>query len=123
MNSFNGQPNVTRIDGKNWLVVEPLVYLDTQERVWVIPAGFVTDFASAWIGRWALLPRSALYCGAAVLHDYLYKRGVTTRKEADQLYHEAMLSEGISKFNARKAYIGVRIGGWAAWRKHRRTAA
>lgn len=120
MNGFVGALHVTRIDGTRWLVTEAVVYRDASGSMWSVPAGFVTDFASAWIGRWSLLPRKALYCASAVLHDYLYHLGVTTRAHADRLYREAMLSEGISTFHAWKAYLGVRAFGWAPWNTHRK---
>ncbi len=91
----------------------------------VVPAGFVTDFAS--------IPRAALWyvddddpciLFPSVIHDYLYtRRGdlglgsrVTfSREQADQVLREAMLVCGARKAQAFVVYLAVRARGGSRW--------
>ncbi len=55
---------------------------------------------------------------AAVLHDWIYKthwRNLYTRKQADQIFYEAMLVGKTPRWKAKLMYYGVRLFGWAAW--------
>ena len=57
---------------------------------------------------------------AAVLHDYLYSKDCTlpyNRKQADDMFYQAMISNGTSKARACLIYRGVRIGGTSSWKK------
>lgn len=91
----------------------------------VVPAGFVTDFAS--------IPRAALWyvddddpciLFGSVIHDYLYTRHgdlglgtrvIFTREQADQVLREAMLVCGARKAQAAVVYAAVRLGGGSHW--------
>jgi len=87
-----------------------------------IPRGFRTDFASVPRLFWQIIPPVGLYGKAAVVHDYLcsqrwiYKKnglgwelyGVT-RREADQIFREAMKVLGVGKIKRNIMYLGVRL--------------
>ena len=45
--------------------------------------------------------------------------GRRTRKEADNIFYEAMLVGGTKEWKARVMYYSVRIGGWLAWKGDR----
>jgi hypothetical protein len=93
----------------------------------VVPAGFELDFDSipripvlhAWLEGRAQR--------AAVPHDWLYyagqrtpEGGPVTRREADRIMLDAMVECGLPRRHRWPIWLGVRAGGWAPWRKHRR---
>ncbi len=53
---------------------------------------------------------------AAVLHDYLYKNHLVSRRMADLIFYEAMLVGGTLKWKAKVMYYAVRSWGWLAWK-------
>lgn len=55
-----------------------------------VPIGFVTDFASIPKCFQWLFPQIGKYGKAAVLHDYLYDKGIGTKERADYIFYEAM---------------------------------
>lgn len=74
----------------------------------IVPKGTKTDFASVPRGfRW-LISRVGKYGKAAVLHDYLCGLEGFPRKEADQIFLEAMKALGVGWFKRRTMYFGVR---------------
>lgn len=82
-----------------------------------VSANFITDFASIpWV-FWTFLPYWGKYGKAAVIHDYLYQNHSRTRKDADSIFHEAMLVSGTMKWKATILYWAVRLFGWSAWRR------
>jgi len=93
-----------------------------------VPAGFLTDYASVPRILWNLIPPTGKYTYAAVVHDYLYAGHngqhiyKVTRKQADAVFLDAMLSVGVSKPLAYTMWAGVRVGGWVGWgRSHPKT--
>ena len=93
--------------------------------------GFETDFASIprllW---WLWPPMGGDYDGAALIHDCLYKTGYVSRNngttrtiqrnEADLIMLEGMAVSDTPLPTRRAIYRGVRLGGFIAWRKHRK---
>lgn len=106
-----------------FLLQTPLVYRSRILGRIRVPAGFATDFASIPRLLWIVLPPVGAYDRAAVVHDYLYADGLCTREEADAVLLEAMRASGVSEGTAGVIYRGVRIGGWWAWRQHRKQDA
>lgn len=126
------------IDGRTWRLTAGFRYHlgtpDGDEAV-VIPAGFVTDFASIPRALWPLLPPTGAYGKAAVVHDWLYERRVVVRVatpsfpvvlrlvdrgEADGVLSEAMAVIGVGRLTRWTIHAGVRAGGWVPWRAYRR---
>lgn len=109
--------------GEYWTVLQPLIYdSDVACKVFIVPTGFVTDFASV-----PRLPLAFLLTGdsaheAAVVHDFLYSRGVVDRQTADAVFKEAAIASGESGWKATLMHLGVRMGGWIAWNNHRQAA-
>lgn len=138
MASFTTPLDVRYIDGCKWEVLSPFEYhlgaLGSTERV-LIPAGFITDFASIPRALWAVLPPVGNYGKAAVVHDWLYQMRIITvlwpdpatavgsrlcnRGEADHTLLEAMQVLGVGWFTRSTIYAGVRSGGWHSWNKYR----
>jgi hypothetical protein len=123
------------INGREWLLCTSFEYrlgeLHGGEFVRV-GAGFRTDFASIPRGLWNLWPPTGSYTPAALIHDCLYKTAYVTRDdgttrtidrgEADHIFLEAMEVLGVGRFTRWCIHRGVRLGGWAAWKKHRQAA-
>lgn len=103
------------LDRKFSRVAQPLVYAtripNARGALLVVPVGFVTDFASIPRLLWALLPRDGSYQPAAVLHDWLYTEDVS-RKDADDIFLEAMEACGTCGPVRRAIWLGVRLCGW-----------
>lgn len=103
--------------GDKWVLYTDLVYNDPEFGLIAIPAGFKTDFAS--------VPRIPLIfemCGdmgqaAALVHDFLYTEGHTTRAQTDKIFLNILLTTGVGKVRAYAMYAGVRSFGWMFWRK------
>lgn len=78
----------------------------------LIPAGYVTDFAS--VPRVPILFEmfGGLANKAAALHDWLYTVHSRPREWCDSVLRAAMLATGFSHFQAEAFYLGVRaVGG------------
>lgn len=110
-------------EGDSWRILRPLIYeSDMACKMFIVPEGFVTDFASV-----PRLPLAFLLTGdsaheAAVVHDYLYYRGVVDRRTADAVFKEAAIASGEPAWKATMMHWGVRLGGWIAWNNHRQAA-
>lgn len=109
----------------------------------VVPAGLVTDWASAPWGVRNLFPKYGNTNHPAVIHDYLYRGGyllhvylwrseatgevtvhwtkeLPTRAQADAIFKEACQVKGVPGWKLELGYAGLRIGGGLAWaRGHR----
>ena len=105
-------------DAKYWVLRDSLRYGDL-----IIPAGFVTDFASVPRLFWTLFPRTGRYLVAAIVHDYLYWTQTATREEADQVFLAAMKRAGVNEVQASAMYYTVRLTGDLAWTANARDKA
>jgi hypothetical protein len=105
-------------NGENWIVKQDLVYQigDTNATI-VVPAGFVTDFASIPppLGVFGLSPVGQ-YGRAAVIHDYLYWTQVCAKDQADNLLLVAMKESDVGWFKEHVVHLGVSWFGGFAWR-------
>ena len=102
---------------------------------YVIPQGFVFDGASIpkFLHTW-LSPTGVLLMGGLV-HDYAYKyatllksgkkktMGTIDQKKADQIFRDINIEQNGFHFLNYLAYWALRIGGFVAWNKHRKTNA
>lgn len=117
MDRFPLPLQVELIDRTRWRLLAPFSYLDPELGQQEAPAGFTTDFAS--------VPREpltfALIGGyghaAAVIHDWLYRSGRLTRRDADAVFRRALRSSGIARWRAWLMWAGVRIGGSRRYRR------
>ncbi|WP_250538175.1 MULTISPECIES: DUF1353 domain-containing protein [unclassified Caballeronia] len=108
--------NASGTDDGKWRLTAPLVYeSDIAGETFVVPPGFVTDYAS--------VPRAPLVywlCGdtstlASVVHDFLYTTHPVAREVADAVLKEASLLTGVAKWRAWLMWAGVRVGGASHW--------
>ena len=101
---------------RTYTLIDDLVLADEEQRTIIVPAGFITDFASIKVLHNAFLfVLFALVSGygnyAATVHDWLYEHGSMTRKQADAVLYRALRAEGVARWRAWLFWAGVRIGG------------
>ena len=89
----------------------------------IVPAGFVTDFASIPRPFWSLLRPDGEYAYAAVIHDYLYWTQGRPRAVSDKIFKQAMEDFGVDAVTVATIYEAVRIGGASAWKENARLKA
>ena len=87
-------------------VVKSYLYKDIR-----IKKGYITNGADIPRFLWSVFPpNSPEYLSAVVLHDYMCSKiGVFTYKEADDMFYEAMIEIGVSKWKAKLFYKSCRI--------------
>ena len=105
-----------------WELLEPLRYKTRDDELIVVPAGFVTDFASV-----PRLPLAFLLAGdtahkSATIHDYLYSKEVAShgkfsRRDADRILREAMEDEDVWWWRRWLMWCGVRLFGFPNFKK------
>lgn len=110
-------------DGIRWELMTPFTYhvgdehsLDKIE----VPAGFVTDFGSVPTILHPVVSPQGKAKGAFVLHDWLYYTGQRSRLVSDAILMEALEVCKVNRFQRWLIFRGVRMGGWVAWKGHRR---
>lgn len=114
---FSGPLDLRAHEAGEWVVLNALMYTSKAGRTYGIPAGFITDLASIPAILRPLFNPNDNGRKAAVLHDsrYCIKHG--SRKEADDLFLEALERCGVGFARRWSMYLGVRIGGWTYWNK------
>ena len=113
---------VEELDDTHWKLLAEFVYdSDVAHARIVVPAGFITDFASVPrvpVAFWLTGDTAHM---AAVVHDYLYTTAIFPKTIADSVFYEAMRVTGIPVWRAYLMYLGVKYGGQMAWDAHRRS--
>lgn len=101
----------------------PIYYKDNKTGLlWFVPEGergrcdgqSIPKFLWSAVGH----PLEGEGIRAAFLHDFAYKRGTRTKKEADVMFYHALLEEKDDHPYAK--YLAVKFGGFVAWRRHRK---
>jgi hypothetical protein len=101
---------------RQYVLTEPFKYFPPQSREPIIvPAGFVTDFASI-PGPLSVVFGPSVHDLPALVHDYLYWRQSCTREQADRLFDVALNLVGVSKGSRMAIALGLRLGGPSAYR-------
>lgn len=107
---------VKPIDKARWELMSPLAY-KSPLKLFIVPEGFITDFASVPRVFWTLLPpATGRHREAAVLHDYLYTIKSTSRKFADNIFLDAMIGAKVPAWKRQLIYWAVRFGGGSYWK-------
>jgi len=103
-------------DGQDSVLTADLTYrIGETNHVIVVPAGFVTDFASTPRAIWAVLPPFGKHQLAAIVHDFLYWDQGCTREQADALLRVAMHESRVEPGKRDVIWQAVRTFGGAAW--------
>lgn len=128
MSSFTTPLDVEYLDGRVWKLTAAFEYhvgVEGSEEVIVVPAGYVTDFASIPRIFWNILPPTGQYGKAAVIHDYLYSVGSGnrySRVQADEIFREAMQILGVGTIRRTLMFRAVRLFGWKAFKVRKTTS-
>lgn len=98
-------------------------YFGYNNNDYLIEKGFVSDGQSVPRILWRLLdpPISGVTLTASIKHDFLYRYRYITRKEADKLYYHDLKSNGWPIYKCIIVYIGLRLFGWYAWNRHKKS--
>ncbi len=111
-------------DGRRWRLKRPFEFiflLDGERSSIMVHEDFITDFASIPRIFWAIIGGPwGKYGKAAVIHDYLYKYGLYTRKIDDRIFLLGMQILNTKDWREILIYYAVRIGAWKAWNDHRK---
>ena len=102
---------------ETWTLHDQLEYQSDLGGLIVVPCGFKTDFASAPACIWWMGPGTAVDA-PAVVHDRLYYDGAFDRKKCDDIFREALLVMGNSRFKAWQMWAAVRMFAWKPWANH-----
>ena len=113
--SFSGDPIIRLLsDGRNVQLMEDFAYTDPAGKVWVCPAGYISDGASIPRCLWGAVggPWEGPYRNAALLHDVVCAHHDTLeeRRLGDLMFRSACLCAGCSEEEANRLYAGVSIG-------------
>ena len=85
-----------------------------------VPKGFTCDGMSVPRLFWCIVSPAIHQhtIAASILHDWMYRKhpqGVS-RKQADVIFYAIMRNDGVPKWKALLAYIGVRLFGSKSWK-------
>lgn len=110
-------------DGR-WKVEREFHYFHDSGLV-IVPKDFITDFDSVPRLPLVYLVAKDRATKSALAHDALYRFGKLggkriSRKQADDIFYDAMRHEGLPWRHRATIYSGVRLGGLFSWRKHRK---
>ena len=104
-----GDVTVTEINETDWKLTHPVEY-EGSNQTFMVPAGFVTDFATVPRIFFWLVPSYGAYTKAAILHDYLLTEKLVSRADADGLFRRAMRELGVPFVRRWTMWAGVRAG-------------
>lgn len=85
-----------------------------------VPVNFESDGASVprFFWRWVFPPNDERAQKAAFAHDFVYRTHPAgwTKAEADKMFYDLLIVEGMPKKYARRAYYGVKFFGGSSWK-------
>lgn len=100
--------------GKNGFLVCENLNFRVEKQDYFVPMGYRTDLSSIpFLG----LPLSAAfkthYMSSGIIHDYLYDcKSPFTRNEADNIFYNMLLSDGMPEKQAKALYYLMVLAGW-----------
>ena len=106
--------------GNVYILMEPDgLTVDWRGKRVTVPVGFRSDGASVprFFWRFVFPPGDTRAMRAAFVHDWIYRTHPDgwTKEEADELFRELLLEDGMPERYARRPYWGVRLFGGDAW--------
>lgn len=123
--SITPTPTIAFTDHRHSMLFADLEYEDTAtgDKV-VVPAGFVTDYASIPLSvRHYFEVGGEAYQYPAVVHDWLYWSQTLSREKADLIFDHAMKDCGVGDVKRATIWSAVRVGGDNAWEKNQKKKA
>jgi len=122
MSQFTTKLDVALVGKNLWELQEGFEYhvgyLGSGEII-IVPAGFITDFASVPRIFWPIIDPIGKHGKAAVIHDYCYYTACYRRLRSDAIFLEAMEVLEVEEWKRIAMYNSVVTFGWWAWYKHR----
>lgn len=97
------------VDGKNWKLINDFSYIDRDNGEILVPAGFVTDFASIPKVFWSTFGAPSNYAPSATIHDYICRNKIFNRNKCDQIFYRAMIDSDVNYITAIAFYIAVSL--------------
>jgi hypothetical protein len=95
-------------------------WIDTSAGRLRVLRGYITDGASIPRVFWITtgFPVDPDLLPAALAHDCLYGGEMVPRKQADDIFHELLRTNGVGRYRAWKCWLAVRLFGGAVWARH-----
>jgi hypothetical protein len=118
-------PVISYVSGRLWRLEQAYSYRDGAHII-TVPAGFEFDLSSIPRLLWWLIAPFELSVVAPLIHDFLYRYAGAPagaieppkrydRGEADDLFRDLMVAEGIAPWRRTLGYLAVRAFGWIVW--------
>ena len=99
-----------------WVLTFPLEYQsDLLVKHIYVPTGFETDLARIPRVFTPLIPKNGKHRAPAIVHDWLCRNKITSKKVTDKVFLEAMKVSNVSKWRRYAMYYAVRAA--SVWRK------
>ncbi len=114
MSTFTTPADLRMLGDSQWMLLDRFEYHQgtyPSDRVICIPTGTITDLASVPRFLWAIFPPHGRYAKAAIVHDYLYDQAIGTKRQADDIFLEAMGVLGVPPVPRYLMYWAVRMFG------------
>ena len=105
------------VGSAHWITASEIIVINRVNKFKInIPEGFLYDLASVPWTFSRILPKAhPRMFKAALVHDYLYWTRTGTKEEADNIFYEIMIQEGMVGWKAKAAYKAVDLFGRSAW--------
>lgn len=97
-------------------VVEDCVFTHITGEKFIIPAGYITDFASVPRFLFWFIPPQGRSANASILHDFLYDSQIGDRLLVDFFFYYE-LRKVLPIWQAKAMYFMVRMFGGSWWKK------
>ena len=107
---FEGEVVASWTDnGRDMVLREPFLYIDSANRQWVAPAGSVVNGASIPAAFWSLIggPFEGKYRNASVVHDVGCDEMTASWEDVHWMFYEACRCAGVDEFKAKTMYYAV----------------
>lgn len=112
---LSGPVQVEKRPGGNWVLLREHAWRGTKGDVVLVPAGFITDWASVPRAFTWLIPQSGAWDPAAVQHDFLCGQvshgGPISRADADGMFRTMLRELDVPVPQRYLMWSAVRIGG------------
>lgn len=109
------------LDDKSYLLLDEWL-VSVYGVLVAVPQFFKTDLASVPRLPFIYLVVGGVGVKASVLHDYLYATGLVSREDADEIFYQALIEDGLSVWRAKMMWTGVRVGGASHYNNEAREA-
>jgi hypothetical protein len=119
---FSGDPEgKLQPDGRNIELLKPFSFLDSSNRLWEVPKGYVSNGASIPQLFWSIIggPWDGRYRNPAIVHDYYCDHRIETWEDTHKMLYEGCMCAGLPEADSKRIFAAVYLGGprWEPPRK------